>query len=364
LGKEETGSVLDPATAGLKASNDQAQIASLLTDLLPGKALGAVSGKGALGVLVPFLKGFNKDKLAATALEKKAASASDMLREGASPDEIQKLTSLYKMPGSYPGINHPSQAQWLHNVDLDPTKPVWRQGYADEPGFLKRDQPTAPLDEILQLSTNSPRAGAYEELYRQYPQLFNLNVQALSKKDPTAYGRYYPRENTARIFGNADGIAGDPWKTFNHEFSHKIMGDTAQFQVGGFGMHPIDQSRSIPYGYDMLDELYGKVHPGIMRDVRRTLRLAENPDTRQGFINAWNQSPGEKLANFSAALDTASITGRSKPDMPSMTGTISDAIPRALGDTLWHLGQGLAPRSTPDNAKVFIDILRKRNLLE
>lgn len=86
LGQTEPGSVLEPTTALNKDVNERVGLISMLSDLLPGKALFGAAAKSALrsGALVDALR-------TAAPVQSKTTSLSDLLRQSAT----QPVTAKY-----------------------------------------------------------------------------------------------------------------------------------------------------------------------------------------------------------------------------------------------------------------------------
>jgi len=85
LGQEEPGSVLDPATAGLKSINDKANLASILSDLVPAK--GAAALPHAAGIFIgPKAKTWNAAM---------AAKAAELLKQGHSAESVRRVTGTH-----------------------------------------------------------------------------------------------------------------------------------------------------------------------------------------------------------------------------------------------------------------------------
>lgn len=357
LDQEEPGSVLEPDQARLSNWNSAGQAASHIADIATALPM---KGVAAMGTLVPILRGINKDPIAAKYLQQQVAIAEDALRQGASRREAERISGLIKTPGTYPGLEHKGQARWLHNVELDPTKPVWRSGYRAPDDFLLRDQPPAPLAEALQLSVNSSTPGAFENLFRQYPQMLATNVRATSTPVSGIQGRYLPNIDQIDVYDSA----GSPVKTFGHELNHAIMDRTRQYQAAGFGMYPFSKDLGVPYGMELLNFLQDKLPRDIVRDARRTLNIVNNSTPKRAFTLGWGQSAGERLADSAGYIDEANLLGKPLPPMIDMHGTISDAVPRALSHVLWRLNQPhLQPQPIETSAGVFTRVLRERNLL-
>jgi len=328
----------------------------MLTDLLPGKA----AAKMGAGVLVPVIRGLNKDPIAAASLLRRAATAEDMLKQGATLGEVLEATQLHKAPGTYHGIENPKAAKWLHNVAPDPERPVWRS-HLENPatgGAIQDDM--QPLSDMLQLSANGA-PGAYENLWRQYPELLTTNAQFKDVSMPGKQGEFFPSSDEFIVYGNSR----DPLGTANHELSHAIMTKTGQLQNAGFQLNAIDKPRGVAQGFRLVDLL--RDEPGmrqIAQDTDRTLNMAGGADPRKASVYGWNQSSGERLADFSSALDKAALEGGDPTNMRgAFTGTISDAIPRALGDALFYLRAGHNVRPDEQVLNSYTDLLRKRNLL-
>lgn len=93
LGQEEQGSVLDEGYKDRKATNEKAQLASILTDLLPGKASVAGAAK-----LAPLLAGTFIGPRAKTWNAKAAAEASALLKAGHDPEKVRQLTGTSLFP--------------------------------------------------------------------------------------------------------------------------------------------------------------------------------------------------------------------------------------------------------------------------
>jgi hypothetical protein len=96
LGQEEPGSVLDPQTADLKATNEKAQLASILSDLWPGKAAVAGSAK-----LAPLLAGTFIGRNAKTWDVAAAQEALKLLKQGADPEKVRQLTGTSMFPDGF-----------------------------------------------------------------------------------------------------------------------------------------------------------------------------------------------------------------------------------------------------------------------
>lgn len=376
LGMEEPGSVLDPATAGLKAVNDKTQLASILTDLLPGKA--ALTGaKGAMvaGQLIPVIRGFNKDTRAAGDLLRRVTKAEDLLRQGATPEEIlaHPEARLRRNLGVIRGVEpRMGNASWLHEINLDPTKELYNPAFKDPAtGRPYASDDIYDAGMVYKNSLMGHGEGAYDELFRQYPQLLNTGFRHVPAGSPNVkqvQGNYSPTKKLVQVMPHAEDFE----KTAFHEMSHDIMDQAKQYQNAGYGMHP-NRPEMEPVGRQLyenmndpefmaqyLDEIND---PALATYLKRSLVLQQQPTISPG----WRQSTGEYLADLAGERDAAALRGLPLPENPSRFpqgphGLIPDSVSSALNRTLHRI-------PSPDNVdpskamRTLLDELRGRGAL-
>lgn len=187
LGQEEPGSVLDPATAGLKSINDKANLVSILSDLVPAK--GAATLPHAAGIFIgPKAKTWNAQA---------AAKAAELLRAGHDPEQVRRLTGTSLFPDGR-----------------------LRQEISDH---------NAQLTRMLMPDAKPDALGAqlfHPELEAAYPEKMRDVVARLRGSSETG-GEY----RSGKIKVTADN-ASNAKSTLLHEIQHNIQ-DTEGFARGG-----------------------------------------------------------------------------------------------------------------------------------
>jgi hypothetical protein len=162
LGQEETGSVLDPRTADLKATNSSANLASILSDLIPGKG---VAGGG--------------------------MALAGALRRGGRPDLFlshgTNATSLFKDGELITELTHPSMA-------------------------ITKDGPTAPWGDLMLI----PRAGKFDP--RTSPSaLHDMDAWTPSWKQNTFTNKY----ERGRVSPDNSELMNDAQARLFDKFGHR-----------------------------------------------------------------------------------------------------------------------------------------------
>ena len=378
LGMEEPGSVLDPDTAGLKAVNDKTQLASILTDLIPGKAaLTGAKGIAMAGQLIPVIRGFNKDTRAAGDLLRRVTKAEDLLRQGAHADEILRHPEarLRRNLGEIRGVSTPAeQARWLHEINPDPTKELYNPAFKDPAtGLPYATDDIYDAGMVYKNSLMGHGEGAYDELFRQYPQLLNTgfrHVPAGSPNVKNVQGNYSSDKNLVQVMPTATGFT----KTGFHEMSHDIMQKAGQRQNLGYGMYPhrpemegvgaqFHESLNEP---NFMAQFAGtdadaiKDPANLAALLKRSLVLQKQPSISPG----WRNSTGEYLADLSAERDAAALRGEYMPETPSRFMSTHILIPDSVSSGLNRALTGLAPSANPEHAMTtLLTQLRKQRAL-
>lgn len=294
LGQEEPGSVLDPATAGLKSINDKANLVSILSDLVPAK--GAATLPHAAGIFIgPKAKTWNAQA---------AAKAAELLRAGHDPEQVRRLTGTSLFPDGR-----------------------LRQEISDH---------NAQLTRMLMPDAKPDALGAqlfHPELEAAYPEKMRDVVARLRGSSETG-GEY----RSGKIKVTADN-ASNAKSTLLHEIQHNIQ-DTEGFARGGSpaefikdaqwaakarGLDPSWAEKKAWLDYS---KLAGEAEARL---VQR--RRALTPEERQNTPLEWDVPPeSQKVINYddTAAEVPAAMALRrgGRPDLFLSHGAWSSSIMR------------------------------------